>query len=140
MDRNVFLDTNIVLDLLVEERANHHRARSLVLFLLEKSIEIVISEDMLSTIYYVTRDKENTLLFLQTIQSQWHITHYGSEVIAKSLHYALDNKCDLEDTLQCFVAIENACKTLITSDRSFVKCSDIILANYDNYESLLNAS
>ena len=140
MERRVFLDTNIVLDLLVEERSDHHKAKNLVIFLLEKSIEIVISEDMLSTIYYVTKDKEKTLLFLKTIQSQWYITHYGSEVIMKSLHYALNKKCDLEDALQCFTAIENGCKTLITSDRSFVQCGDIILANYDNYESLLNAS
>ena len=140
MAHRIFVDTNIVLDLLVEERDNHTAAKTFIAYLLENNKEIVISEDMLSTIYYIAKNKDRTLLFLQTIQAQWRIISYGQKVIEKSLQYALNNSCDLEDSLQCFAAIENGCEVLATSDKTFVICGDIKLVHYDNYKSILNAS
>ena len=137
MAHSVFVDTNIVLDLLVEEREAHAEAIKLVAFFMENRIEIVISEDMLSTIYYISRDKNMALQFLQTIQRQWRIVPYGQKVIEESLQFALDNGSDLEDSLQCFAAIENGCRILLTSDQSFAACGNIELANYDNCRNIL---
>ena len=140
MVNSVFLDTNIVLDLLVKEREQHRSARLLIGFLMDRSIDIVISEDMLSTIYYISRDKKKALEFMQSVQHRWQISPYGRNVIADSLDYALKNECDLEDALQCFCAIENRCKVLITSDKYFNICGDIELVDYSDYERVIDAS
>ena len=132
MANRIFLDTNIVLDILVKSRENHGNAKALLMYLLENDYEIVISEDMLSTIYYIVKNKEKTLSFLQIVQEQWQIVSYGADVISKSLEYALDNACDLEDTLQCFTAKANGCQYIITNDKKFVDCN-VEIINYERY-------
>ena len=132
MANSIFLDTNIVLDILVESRENHGNAKALLIYLLANDYEIVISEDMLSTIYYIVKDKEKTLAFLQIVQEQWQIVSYGTDVISQSLEYALDNGCDLEDTLQCFTAKENGCDYIITNDKKFVECG-VEIVGYERF-------
>ncbi|CAA6805493.1 MAG: Putative nucleic acid-binding protein [uncultured Sulfurovum sp.] len=128
----VFLDTNIVLDILIEERKNHLKSKELLTYLLLNNYEIVISEDMLSTIYYIAKNKSTTLKFFQTIQEEWMIVPYGKEVVTKALVFALDNNSDLEDTLQCFCASSYHCECVISSDKKFVDCG-VKIVNYENF-------
>jgi len=128
----VFLDTNIVLDMLTEERENHLQSKELFSYLLLNDYDVVISEDMLSTIYYIAKNKSATLEFFQTIQDEWMIVPYGKEVISKALIFALDNKNDLEDTLQCFSAKAYKCEYVITSDKKFIDCG-IKIVNYKRF-------
>ena len=128
----VFLDTNIVLDILTQERSNHVKAKELLTYLLLNDYEIVISEDMLSTIYYIAKNKSVTLTFFQTIQEEWMIVPYRKENIAKALVFALDNSADLEDTLQCFSARAYDCECVITSDKKFADCG-IDIADYNRF-------
>ena len=55
----IFLDTNIVADMIDSSRNNHF----LALDFLKKSIindyKLYISEDMISTLYYISKDKIN---------------------------------------------------------------------------------
>ena len=129
---SAFLDTNIVLDILIGSREKHQKGKELILYLLENDFEIVISEDMLSTIYYVSKNKEMTLKFFQVIQNEWTILAYGKEVISKSLEFSLKNSSDLEDTLQCVCAKEYQCDFLITNDKKFVNCG-ITIFDYESY-------
>lgn len=50
---NIFLDTNIVLDIIDSSRVNHPLAKELWKLLVLNECKIMISEDMLSTIYYI---------------------------------------------------------------------------------------
>ena len=128
----VFIDTNIVLDLLIEDRKNHDKSKQLFSYLILNNYEIVISEDMLSTIFYVAKNKDKTLNFFQEIQDEWVISAYGKDVLSNSFTFALENSADLEDTLQCFCAKENGCEQIITSDKKFVLCG-IKIATYDDF-------
>ena len=128
----VFLDTNIVLDVLTEERKNHLKAKELLTYLLLNDYEIMISEDMMSTIYYIAKNKSATLTFFQAIQEEWMIVPYGKDVIAKALTFALDTNSDLEDTLQCFCAKAYHCECIITSDKKFVECG-VEIVNYEGF-------
>ena len=128
----VFLDTNIVLDILTQERKNHSKAKELLTYLLLNDYEIVISEDMLSTIYYIAKNKSATVMFFQAIQEEWLIVPYGKESIDKALAFALDNSADLEDTLQCFCARAYDCECVITSDKKFADCG-IAIVNYEEF-------
>ena len=128
----VFLDTNIVLDTLTQERKNHLKAKELLTHLLLTDYEVMISEDMMSTIYYIAKNKSATLTFFQTIQEEWMIVPYGKENIDKALAFALDNSADLEDTLQCFCARAYDCECVITSDKKFVNCG-IDIVDYEKF-------
>ena len=133
MANKIFLDTNIVLDLLESSRKNHQNALQLLHYLINNSWEIYISEDMLSTIYYVAKEKRKALLFIKkVILTDWSVVHFGESVIKDATRFALEKDCDLEDALQCFCAKSCGCDVFLTADKKFIDCGIEIL-DYDGF-------
>jgi predicted nucleic acid-binding protein len=124
----IFLDTNIILDLVDKDRKHHTKIPKLLEVIVLKEIKVVISEDMLSTLFYVQKDKKLILKFLHTIQNKWSISSYGAKVINGALELAMQKQLDLEDVLQCLCAKENACTAIITNDKKFYDCGIDILS------------
>lgn len=122
MRSRVFLDTNIVLDFLDKKRALHTQAEELFLKIITEDYSVVISEDMLSTIYYIHKNKSNALDFFDTIIEEWEIVPYGKDTITQAIQICKETGQDLEDTLQCLSAKKYDCIYIITSDKSFVDC------------------
>jgi len=121
-DKKVFLDINIILDFLEQSRQRHKKTVELIEYLTVNNYEICISEDMLTTIYYISKQKTTVLKFLKTIMGQWKIFSFGEQVLNYAISAALKNDQDLEDLLQCFCARENGCSAIITHDKSFYDC------------------
>ncbi len=122
MREKVFFDINIVVDILDTKRENHLNVHLLLQKIVARNIQIVMSEDMLSTIFYIVRNKEAVLKFFQVIQEQWEIVPFGAEVIRESTEIALAEGIDFEDVLQCLCAKANRCEVLITHDNQFHDC------------------
>ena len=123
--KNIFLDTNVVLDLVLSNRPNHKFTKLLVEKL--ESYNIFISEDMITTIYYISKNNKKEILeFLNIIIDEWNVVCFNKIVMKKGVKFALKNNKDLEDTLQCFCANMNSCEILLTNDKKFVKCCDDI--------------
>lgn len=118
----IFLDINIVLDMIDSNRKNNSKIPLLLKKIILNDIDIVISEDMLSTLFYIQKDKKLVLKFLNTIQNKWIISPYGKDVISKAIEISLQNNLDLEDILQCLCAKKNSCIALVTSDSRFYDC------------------
>jgi predicted nucleic acid-binding protein len=119
----IFLDTNIVADMIDSSRNNH----LLALDFLKKSIindyKLYISEDMISTLYCISKDKISTLDFIKNIVLiDWEIVSFGKKIINNAIDISLKKNLDLEDILQCLCAKENNCKFLITNDKKFYDC------------------
>jgi len=121
-DKKIFLDINIVIDFLEQSRQRHHKAIELIEYLTVNNYNICISEDMLTTIYYISKQKPLVLKFLKTITRRWNILHFGKEIISKAIAMSLENDLDLEDLLQCLCAQASGCKVMITHDKSFYDC------------------
>jgi predicted nucleic acid-binding protein len=133
MEHKVFLDANIVLDLLSSERPNHARAKKLIRTLIEQNARICISEDIITTVYYIAQNKQQALAFFQAVQKRWQMLSFGHKVIAKALGDAMEHAYDLEDTLQCLCAREHGCTLIVTEDRGFVPCG----VEVKDYEGVL---
>ena len=121
-NKKVFLDINIILDFLEQSRQRHEKTVELIEYLTVNNYEICISEDMLTTIYYISKQKTTILKFLKTIIRQWTIFNFGEQVLNCAISAALENDQDLEDLLQCFCAKKNGCTAIITHDKSFYDC------------------
>ncbi len=117
----VFLDTNILIDFLNEKRENHLLAVEMLVKFIEDDYEIYISEDMLSTIYYLVKDKQKVLKFFYDIIDEWNIVSFDRDVILEAIEFSLNKNKDFEDVLECFTAKKYDC-VLITNDKSFVNC------------------
>ena len=120
--KNIFFDTNVVLDIIDKTRDNHKKANSVFKFCIFSNYKICISEDMLSTIFYIHKDKKQVLEFFNIIQNDWTISPFGYTLIKNAITLSLENNLDLEDTLQCLCAKENGCEILITNDNKFYNC------------------
>ncbi len=120
--KKVFLDTNIVLDMLDNSRQNSDSIKALSEKLIVDNYTIVISKDMISTIFYIQKDKRKTLEFFKIIYRRWTISSFGKDVIKNAIDLSFENSLDLEDVLQCLCAKENSCDILITNDKKFYDC------------------
>jgi len=133
--KNIFLDTNIVLDFLDKKRSLHLKAKELITKLTIEDYSIFISEDMLNTIFYISKEKEKVLLFFETIIEKWSVVPYGLTLISEAITKCQVNKGqDLEDTLQCLCSRKHDCIYIVTSDKGFVDCGIEIV----NYDGILN--
>jgi predicted nucleic acid-binding protein len=132
---SIFLDTNIVADMIDPKRRYHPEAIELLKRLMLGAYRIVISEDMVTTLYYISQDKEATLAFLEHIvYEDWEVVPFGTELLKSATRHAMKEVCDLEDTLQCLCAAKEGCSMVVTEDSSFVACGVKIM----NYESVLH--
>ncbi len=122
MIQNIFLDTNIILDFLDDKREDHKKVQQLIQYLILNNYKITLSEDMLSTIFYIIKDKKATLQFFKTIIRKWNIVPYGLELIEEAIDIALEKDLDLEDLLQCLCAKKYDSRILITKDKGFYNC------------------
>ena len=118
----VYLDTNIIIDFLNPIRQGYASSRKLMQNLVDNKYEIIISEDMLSTVFYINNEKKTTLNFFNTIQNNWVISPFGKDVVESSINLSIKNNLDFEDVLQCLCAKKNNCDVLITSDKYFYDC------------------
>ncbi len=130
MSTKIFFDTNIVLDFLDSKRPHHQNAKTLFAKTIVNEYQVVISEDMLSTIYYIHKDKKTALAFFETILKDWEVVPYGRSLISEVISYCQQTGYDFEDTLQCFCAKKHNCLYIITSDKKFVDCG-VRVVQYD---------
>ena len=126
----IFLDTNIVADIIDQTRKNHQESLKLIEHLIINDFTICISEDMLSTLYYISKDKQSVLNFFQNvILIDWKILNYGQEVIQEAIKISKEKNYDLEDLLQCICAKQNQCEAIITNDKKFHNCGIQIITS-----------
>lgn len=125
----VFLDTNIILDFLDSHRENHSQAKQLFNKIVEDEYHVIISEDMLSTIFYIIKNKQAVLEFFKLIIKKWDVIPFGNETIATAIDLCLQKPGqDFEDTLQCLCAKSAGCEFLISRDNSFIDCGLRVLS------------
>ena len=126
--KKIFLDANIVLDFCIQNRQCHLQAQRIFSETLEGKYEMGISEDILTTIYYVGKkflEKEILIDLFNAFEEELVIESFGKTVRKKALIYCQKNtSSDLEDVLQAFAAKENGYDILISNDVDFP--SDII--------------
>lgn len=130
-----FLDTNITVDFIDTHRKQHSLAVEVICSLTKNNHQIVISEDVLSTIFYICPDKQTTLQKFKFLQKNWTIKAFGKEVIDDAINLSINNNLDLEDTLQCLYAKQNQCDFIISNDKNFMDCG-IDVVNYDKFQTI----
>ncbi|HAA1513245.1 DNA-binding protein [Campylobacter coli] len=123
--KKVYLDTNILLDYFNAERAYHNEARQLVYYLLTNNIQIVFSEDMISTLAYILKKTNiNMMQFYNylskiTLDPKILICSFSGSVIRSACQICQSCNDDFEDYLQYFCAEKEGCCAIYTMDKKF---------------------
>ena len=112
----IFLDTNILLDLLLER--DKFEEAMIILNSVERGIHeaIILDITLVNVDYVAKKQKVDAKEFLELVVKNCKITSVSNALAMVAL--ALDNN-DFEDSLQYVCANNEACDQIVTNDKEF---------------------
>ena len=134
---NIFLDTNVILDLLAKRDPFYDSIEKVATLADEKKIGLVSSPFSFTTVEYVLRkyeSSESVLTKLRKFKIICHICEVNEETIEKALNSGF---ADFEDSVQYFSAIQASCSIIITRNGKDFKNSSIPIMTAEEYLSSL---
>ena len=133
MKQNIFIDTNIMIDLLGERKPFYENAAKIVSLADKNKIKLFVSAVSFSTSSYVLSKHyaaENVKDKLRKFKIISKICDLTESTIEKGLNSKFN---DFEDSLQYFCALENDCNVLITRNIKDFKESLIPILTPDDF-------
>lgn len=133
MKAKLFLDTNVILDLLGERTPFYDSAAKIATLADQGKIRIVVSALSYATAsYFISKNENDTIAKgkLRKFKILSEISDLNEEIIEKGLNSDFH---DFEDALQYFSALSSDCNILITRNGKDFKGSDIPVMTADEY-------
>ncbi len=140
MMQKLFLDTNVMVDLL-GERDPFYTAAARIATLADKGkVRLIVSAVTYSTLYYLLSKFESGEAAKEKIR-KFKVIAETSDLTDKIVEQGLaSNFKDFEDALQYYCAVNAECNVLITRNPKDFKMSDIPVLSPDEYLKSLNNS
>ena len=137
MKNKVFLDTNIVIDLLGERKPFYTSAAKIATLADKGLIQIGVSTLTYANVYYLLSRYEAKDVVIEKIR-KFKVIAKTSDLTDRILDKGLLSKfSDFEDALQYYCAIRMDCNVIITRNVKDFKDSDIPVLTPDEYLNTL---
>ena len=138
MRTKLFIDTNIMLDLL-GERVPFYDSIAKIATLADKGeVTMVVSALSYSTVAYILAKYEN----IETVKEKlrkFKIISEISDLDAMTIEKGLNSKfSDFEDSLQYYCALKSECKVLLTRNQKDFKMSALPVMSAEEYLISIN--
>lgn len=132
-----FLDTNIILDILIDSRKNYKVARTLLdeIKRRDSKAELWIDRDSISTIDYLLRKEMDKNLIVKEIIKSFNIAN-DIDILLESSNIANNYNLDYEDVVKVKTAEKIDAVLFITEDKKLLK-SDNFKINLMSIEQIL---
>jgi len=137
MKDKLFLDTNVVVDLLGEREPFYESVAKIATLADKGGIHLVVSALTYSTVYYLLSRFEDKEVVKEKIR-KFKVIAETSDLTNKVIDKGLSSKFgDFEDSLQYYCAVNSDCNILITRNGKDFKESEIpVLTPYEYLKSL----
>jgi predicted nucleic acid-binding protein len=125
MEPRLFLDTNVMIDLLGEREPHYHHAAVLASLADNGQLQMVTSSLSFVTSEYVLcqyENKEAVLDKLRKFKTLTEVATVDDPIIDKALHSGFN---DFEDAVQYHSALKSNCQIIITRNKKDFKLSEI---------------
>ena len=133
MKDRLFLDTNLMLDLLGEREPFYDTAAKIATLADKGKIKLIVSALSYSTIFYILSKYENPKIVKEKLR-KFKIISDTSDLTGKIIEKGLSsNFSDFEDALQYHCAIKADCNILITRNGKDFKESEIPVMTAEEY-------
>ena len=127
MIKVVFLDTNILMDLVFERQPFNQEAEQIFELKHSHQIELNISALRVANVsYFLKKAKKDQTSFIKNLIYWTKITDLNKAIIENTLASGFS---DFEDGLQYYSALQKECKYIITEDLSDFYFSEIEVLN-----------
>lgn len=131
--KRLFIDTNIILDLLGERHPFYEAAARLATLADKKKLVMVVSPISFAIVSYVLSKFEAAEIVKEKLR-KFKIICEISKIDEGTIEKALNSKFnDFEDALQYFSAIESDCDILITRNAKDFRTSAIPIMSAEEY-------
>jgi len=132
MKKNVFVDTDIIYDLLAKRDPQYQAAANLFTLSDEEKIQISISALSIANIHYLISKQlsgEQAKQILRKFRLLVHLVPLSEKIIDLALNSEFN---DFEDAIQYYCAIENECDILLTRNlRDYKKAQITVMTAQD---------
>ena len=132
MKKNVFVDTDIIYDVLAKRDPHYQAAAKLFTLSDEEKIQISISALSIANIHYLISKQlssEQAKQILRKFRLLVHIVPLNEKIIDLALNSKFNN---FEDAIQYYCAIENECDILLTRNlRDYKKAQITVMTALD---------
>lgn len=140
MKENLFLDTNVVIDLLGEREPFYESAAKIATLADKGKIQIFVSALTYSTVYYLLVRFENREIVKEKMR-KFKLIAETADLTDKIVDKGLASKfSDFEDSLQYYCALKVDCNIIITRNGKDFKESDIPVLTPDEYLNRLKTN
>lgn len=123
----VFVDTDVILDLLAHRLPHYHFSALLFTFADMKKLEVCTSPTVLVNTFYILRKQigiEESKNALRKLRFLLHIVDSDDRVIDLALN---SNFSDFEDAVQCYTVQEHGINTVVTRNIKDYKTSGVLV-------------
>ena len=123
----VFVDTDVILDLLAHRLPHYHFSALLFTFADMKKLEVRTSPTVLVNTFYILRKQigiEESKNALRKLRLLLHIVDSDDRVIDLALN---SNFSDFEDAVQCYTVQEHGINTVVTRKIKDYKTSGVLV-------------
>jgi len=135
--KKLFVDTNIVIDLLSKRIDYYEASQDLFTCAIDSNIKLIVSTLTFATTHYILKDQ----IKLNKVRSSLRKFKTLVEVASfddKILELALEEEFkDFEDGIQYYIAIETNCQAIITRNKKDFKKSIIPVLNAAEFVELI---
>jgi predicted nucleic acid-binding protein len=129
----LFLDTNVVFDLLGEREPFYNSAAKIATLADKGKVNLIVSALSYSTIFYLLSKFEDSEAVKEKLR-KFKVISETSDLTNRIIDKGLSSKfSDFEDALQYHCAIKLDCNILITRNEKDFKGSDIPVMTPDEY-------
>ncbi len=133
MKDKLFLDTNIVIDLLGEREPFYESAAKIVTLADKGKVQIIVSALTYTTVCYLLSRYESNKVVKEKMR-KFKVIAETSDLTDKIIDKGLESKfSDFEDSLQYYCAVESECNLIITRNGKDFKESEIPVLSPDEY-------
>jgi predicted nucleic acid-binding protein len=140
MKEKLFLDTNVVIDLLGERESFYESAAKITTLADKGKIQIYVSALTYSTVYYLLARFEDKEIVKEKIR-KFKVIVETSDLTDKIVDKGLASKfSDFEDSLQYYCALKVDCNIIITRNGKDFKESEIPVLTPDEYLNSLRTN
>ena len=134
--KKIFVDTNIVLDLLGKRHDFYEDSQDLFTYAIDNKVKLVVSSLTFANTHYILKEQ----LKISEVRSSLRKFKTLVEVAAfddKILELALEEEFkDFEEGIQYYIAMENSCEVIITRNKKDFKNSTIPVLNAKEFVAM----
>lgn len=123
--RRVFLDTDLILDLLSARKPHVYAARQIFSAIDQRKIEGCVSSLSFANLHYILRKSQSRLVLMQTLEklrALLIVLPVDDKVVALAL---ASNFKDFEDALQHYTALQGGADCLLTRNVKDYKSAEL---------------